>query len=1218
MAKTKKFYFLIVSIVAFAAAIFLEHDVMHNQPETRLVNHFQSYFSYQEKKLNRYMDRMATVIDSGITRKNYISEFSYLLPTLEDEGMGFLVLKQDEIVFWSDNYFAYSPSQYKQIRYEKVLYLPNGIFYAKHLIVNNHQIIGLIHLKNKFPFENQYLKNSFVEPFNLPDDYQISVEYNRNSIPVCDVDQETVFYIRPYGKTRCTKAELYFPGFLYFVGFIFLLLFSRRVMKEHKEIFILKIFTLGGALFSFYWLHVTFGIPVLLNEFSFFGPDYYASSDWIPSLGDFFMLSVLFFFWSINFAKEYVVPVRNNTWLIVSSYIFTALTYLFAGFLISNLILNSNISLKLSRISDIDFYSLAAYFSIAFLLLSSFLINQKIVQISRHFISKQKFLLVFIPLTVLAIFLSAIFRDVTLFILTLFLIASLILFLLRQKHSTLVSLSFIVLFVALYSVFSVFIIYKQLIIRDIQVQKLMAVNLSSEHDPVGEIFLSDIQYRMSTDSTIPELFNPPYDELDGYLSRNYFSGYFSKFDLQITVCTGADSVLVQPDNSLEPCFPFFDHMIAKSGTKLPGCNFYHMNNMNGLVSYFGKLYYPVISDSLGVSIFIELNSKIVSEGIGFPELLMDQSLIKPNKYKEFSYAKYFNNELVNRSGEYLYNSYFLSYDIFPMQNEFQLFRWDGYNHLVYRLGNNNYIVVSNQSLDVLDFLISFPYIFVFYMMFALVIIFVGNATYRKQAIPFDLKFKIQAAIISVVLVSLLVVAAGTLFYNIKEYNNKHRQGLQEKMASISEEIANRLVDHEEVTPDLHAWLLRELHKLSNIFSTDINIYDFNGELLATSRPEIFSKGIISTRINAEAYYQLMENYVANYFHPEHIGSLSYLSAYEPILNSKGNYMGFLNLPYFTREDSLDQEISTFIVAFINLYVLLFLASVIVAVLLANQITRPLSLIRNKLKGIQLGKKSEQINYSAKDEIGALVQEYNKKVDELAESAELLAKTERELAWREMAKQVAHEIKNPLTPMKLHVQYLQRVKKEGMEISDIQFEKVTQTLIEQIDNLSDIATEFSNFAKIPRAKNEIIDLVEKLKTTEELFKANPKNKVTLELNGIRKLQVYADREQLSSAFVNLIKNGLQAIPEDRVGQILIELKLDGENAIVSFTDNGTGIREELRDRMFEPNFTTKTSGMGLGLSIVKNVVDNLKGRIWYDTKMDVGTTFYIEIPIYIEK
>ncbi len=1218
MENIKKYSFLIVSIVVFTAAIFMEHNVMHNQPETRLVSRFQSTFLLQEKKLDQYMAQIVCAIDSNKIEKSYISDFSRFIPTFEQEGLGFLILKHDEIIFWSNNHFGFSPSQYKQIRNEKVLFLPNGIFFAKHLTVKDHQIIGLVHLKNKYPFENKYLINNFVKPFKLPVEYQVSIEETRNSIAINNTNNDLVFYIRPFGKIRCNKSDLYFPAFLYVAGFILLLFYSRRVIKDHKEIFILKMITLGGALFSFYWLHITLGFPSLLKSFSFFGPDYYASSIWIPSLGDFFLLSVLTFFWSINFASDFSIPARKNGWYLTLSFLFSGVLYLFAGYLISNLILNSNISLKLSQISDIDLQSLAAYFAIAFLLFSNFLITQKIVRISKHFIIKKQFLAIFVPLAIFAIVLSAIFRNVYLFMITLFLITSLVLFFMKQRQKNRFPFSSIVLFVALFSIFSVFVIYKQLTIRNSQIQKLMAVTLSSEHDPVGENYLTEIQYRMNTDSVIPSLVNSSYSELEEYLIRNYFSGYFSKFDIQINICTGADSVLVQPDNSLEPCFPFFNEMIAKSGTKLPDCNFYHMNNRNGLVSYFGKLYYPLISDSQGISIFIELNSKIVSEGIGFPELLMDRSLIKPNKYKELSYAKYFNNELVNRNGEYLYNYYFLSYGIPPLQKEFQLFRWDDYNHLVYRLGNSNFIVVSSPSLSIFDFLISFPYIFVFYMMFTLFFLFIGNSAYRKQSATYDLKFKIQAAIISVVFVFLIVVAAGTIFYNIQDYNKKHQSGLREKMRSISEEITVGLVNYEEVTPELHAWLFRELHKLSNIFATDINIYNFNGELMATSRPEMFSKGIISTRMNTEAYYQLMENYVANYFQPEHIGTLSYLSAYEPILNSKGNYMGFLNLPYFTREDSLDQEISTFIVAFINLYVILFLTSVIVAVLISNQITRPLSLIRNKLKGIQLGKKSEQINYNAQDEIGALVKEYNKKVDELAESAERLAKTERELAWREMAKQIAHEIKNPLTPMKLHVQYLQRVKKEGMEISDVQFEKVTQTLIEQIDNLSDIATEFSNFAKIPQAKNEVIDLIDKLKTVVELFEANLGNKISLQLNGVDKLLIYADREQISSAFVNLMKNAIQAIPEDRIGEIIISLEKENNKAIVSVADNGTGIREDLRNHMFEPNFTTKTSGMGLGLSIVKKVVDNLQGRIWYETSMDVGTTFYIEIPIYTEK
>jgi nitrogen fixation/metabolism regulation signal transduction histidine kinase len=389
----------------------------------------------------------------------------------------------------------------------------------------------------------------------------------------------------------------------------------------------------------------------------------------------------------------------------------------------------------------------------------------------------------------------------------------------------------------------------------------------------------------------------------------------------------------------------------------------------------------------------------------------------------------------------------------------------------------------------------------------------------------------------------------------------------------------------------------------------------NGELLASSRPEIFRRGITSERMNSVAFYELSEKYQLNYFHPEKIGNLSYLSAYEPILNNRGDYLGYLNLPYFTREDELKQGISTFIVAFINLYLLLFLASVIVAVFLSNKITLPLSLIREKLKGIQLGKRNEQINYQAEDEIGALIREYNHKVEELAESAELLARSERESAWREMAKQVAHEIKNPLTPMKLNIQYLQRAKEEGREHYDDYFDRVTKNLIEQIDTLSGIATEFSNFAQIPKTKSEVFNLIDVLKNACELFEPNQNLHFAFEMHGLKEVWIFADREQLLRAFLNLVKNAVQAIPPESNGEIGIEVEVQNSVAIISISDNGSGISEEAREHMFEPNFTTKSSGMGLGLSIVKSIVTNFGGKIWYTTQTGEGTTFYIELPVY---
>jgi len=244
-----------------------------------------------------------------------------------------------------------------------------------------------------------------------------------------------------------------------------------------------------------------------------------------------------------------------------------------------------------------------------------------------------------------------------------------------------------------------------------------------------------------------------------------------------------------------------------------------------------------------------------------------------------------------------------------------------------------------------------------------------------------------------------------------------------------------------------------------------------------------------------------------------------------------------------------------------------------------------------------------------------VQEYNHKVEELAESAELLARSERESAWREMAKQVAHEIKNPLTPMKLNIQYLQRAKEDGNEQYDDFFDRVTKNLIEQIDTLSGIATEFSNFAQIPKARNEVFNLIDVLKNVCSLFEPNQNLHIKLELNQLSEVLIFADKEQLSRAFLNLTKNGIQSIPSDQKGNLNIQVKKEGNFATIAFSDNGIGISEEAQQHLFEPNFTTKTSGMGLGLSIVHNIIKTAGGTIGYETSESAGTTFFVQIPLY---
>ena len=1211
----RKYILLFISVLSFLLAIFLENQTLNNHPELKVIQNFQKTLLEQEFKLSMYLTKTELKIIDSLSAENYASTFSELNHLFEDEGLGFLVYKKQKMIYWSDNQFAFQNILNKASVANKLITLPNGIFVAQTRIIGNYKIIGLIHLKNNYSYENQFLENSYIPPFKLPSDYKINISRPTNAVEIHDSKNQYLFTILPSNEEAYSELKLYVPVVFYLLGLVLLLVFIYNKTDRFKgQYLIIKMSFLLVASVLVYLIHIQLKIPEIFNHTGLFSAKYFALSNSLPSLGDLFLLTLLFFYWSLVFAREFSSDQSLSKKLEVPLFGFVGLLYQLIGFMIKELISNSNISYKLNRITDIDQYSVSGYLVIALLLFSVFLIHLKIIQRSENLESKSYFLKLNLLATLVSVALCILFPADWTYMLILFFAVNSLQRLIKKMRINQFSLSYAIIFISLFSIITLMIVYDTVKKHDLAFQKLRATTLGSEQDPIAEVLLSRMQPKFDVDSIILERLTPPYIGLEDYLTRAYFSGYFRKYETRFYECTSIDSILIDEER-IEPCFPFFDNMIEKSGVKIPGSNFYFMNNFNGRVSYLGKLHFPNWNTPNGTSIFIEINSKTISEGIGFPELLLDRSLVKPFRYKYLSFAKYFENELVNFSGDYPYNLNLQAYHINTNFPEFQLLKWDGYDHLIYNVDSKNHIIVSNRSLTFIDYLISFPYVFVFYFAFILIIILIRNSSINELIIPKDLRFRIQGSIISVVLISHLFVATGTIYYNIKEYRARHQTDLQEKIKSISEEIKDRLAYATTINPELQQWLYSELNKLSNVFRTDINIYDLNGMLLSTSRPEIFDKGVTSDRMNSKAFYEMSERFQLKYFQPEEIGTLSYLSAYEPIINSRGDYLGYLNLPYFTREDDLKQGISTFIVAFINLYLILFLASVIIAVFLSNKITQPLSLIREKLRGIQLGKKNEHINYQAEDEIGALVQEYNHKVDDLVESAELLARSERESAWREMAKQIAHEIKNPLTPMKLNIQYLQRAKEEGNEHYDDFFKRVTKNLIEQIDTLSGIATEFSNFAQIPKAKNEIFNLIEVVQNVCSLFEPNQNLHFTLEMNDLEEVRVFIDKEQFSRAFLNLVKNGIQSIPTDQKGEIKITVETNELVALIKVGDNGTGISQEAQENLFQPNFTTKTSGMGLGLSIVKNIVANFGGKIWYTTEIDEGTTFYVEIPLF---
>jgi len=272
------------------------------------------------------------------------------------------------------------------------------------------------------------------------------------------------------------------------------------------------------------------------------------------------------------------------------------------------------------------------------------------------------------------------------------------------------------------------------------------------------------------------------------------------------------------------------------------------------------------------------------------------------------------------------------------------------------------------------------------------------------------------------------------------------------------------------------------------------------------------------------------------------------------------------------------------------------------------------MLSSRLASVELGKKSEHLSYNGSDEVGDLVRQYNRMVDELEQSAQKLANSEREYAWREMAKQIAHEIKNPLTPMKLNVQQLLKSWTDGVPGFEKKLERFTRNQIEYIDNLSSIASAFSSFAKIPEANPVALDLLEQIRITLELFKNSENITFRVGPPQAENIIINADKEQINSIFSNLIKNGIQSIPSGQQGIIKVQIEKQNGKVLITLSDNGSGIPESLKPKMFTPNFTTKSSGTGLGLSIVKRYVENAGGRIWFESETDKGTLFFIEFPL----
>ena len=482
--------------------------------------------------------------------------------------------------------------------------------------------------------------------------------------------------------------------------------------------------------------------------------------------------------------------------------------------------------------------------------------------------------------------------------------------------------------------------------------------------------------------------------------------------------------------------------------------------------------------------------------------------------------------------------------------------------------------------------------------------------------------RLSTRITYIILTPVLAVFIYMFFMSISyvhtNYEQRQRRGLRTRSEYIQSYLRSLYYWDVALTKAQAQGLSIDLHDLGYDMIQDIHVYGLNGELIASSSPALFNSGVLSRRMAPEAIFS--EEHTAVCY--EQIASHPYLVSYVPFHNGSFVTIGYIAVPYFMSEQTRNAEVDKLLARLLPPYLIVLILALVFSFASAKSMTSPISMLTDKMRHFEIGAQNNHIDYPYHDELGALVERYNVLVDRVEESAEKLANAEREGAWRTMARQIAHEINNPLTPMKLSVQKLQRL--HGTEQYDPYFRKAAPMLISEIDNLAHIAQSFSTFAKQPEVVTAEVDIAAKLSNVITLQRANDEQVPVRYVGPDSGVKVYADPEQVSQVFVNIIRNAIQAISDSRPTQgegrepdviVVLNAAYSKEEVQISISDNGPGIPKEIQASIFRPNFTTKSNGNGLGLAISKNIVEGTGGHIDFETS-DKGTTFYVYFKVAI--
>jgi two-component system nitrogen regulation sensor histidine kinase NtrY len=1231
-----RFLLLILGACCIVTAVSLRHSITKKELLRHEAASLQASLAEKERTVYEFLSNKEELKNARQFHKNEELALAFVAK-YRDQGIDLLTYESDELVFWSSvKAIPGNPDLINEG--SSFLQFGNGWYEVIKKTIDDETIFFLIQVETQYAIQNQYLENG-ISKYLLDNNSLTRATFSDYEVhPIVNLNGKVLFEVKlkqGYSKSIYASVEIW----LWVIGlFSFCLFFNsfcswlakRGNLLPATALIALFFLTIRITDLEYGWFNQQF-------ELSIFNPSVYAESFFLPSLGD-LLLNVIAISWVVLFVFTYAAKYTIPNWLSRSKVggmvfqfslliIFGLLAFLFDQIFLG-LIENSKIDFDITDVINLGWISWVSIVILCLVWFNIYIIASVFMQVSLQLnVTNRERLLLFFSVF-LAYFLFRLQAGFTSF----FVLYAFFIFIIGWNfyiRGNRFSISvFATLFFCLASISSLK--YQQFIDDKEKTNRIAIGQKLVEPDDISVIStIENLENGILSNNFVLNYFKQPALNsvlgLKKNIDKQYLDDFLPRFEYNIFVYNSLDS-----STALQETLPlsYFKNLVQAGSIKISESNFfYRLNDTFGFQNYFGIIPIYEAGRNLG-TLVIELKSQSYNYKGQLPAILVDKLIKNDNDYNNYSIAFYKDGKLESQSGKYTYKISSAEYTSRLAKTYFYS-DTSNYSHLVYSPVKSKVVVISKEKVSSIMLLATLSFFFLVFIIFSVILYtliwllknideswggwFNINRSLMINANKILYKTRIQLSIVLSVVATLLIVGWATYFYISKEYRVQQDDFIKDKIRKVQQSYEKQIAVGG--IPRVSDDSINDFNQFADINAAYLNLFNTDGVLIYTSLPKMFDLGIISKRMGPLAFINLSKLQKSEFVNSgERIGSFMYSAAYAPIRNAQNQTVAYIGVPYYANEADYQNKIGIFINTLINIYALVFVGIGILAVFLANQITSPLTFIQESIRKTKLGQKNQPIQWSRHDEIGSLIREYNKMIAALEESAAKLARSERESAWREMAKQVAHEIKNPLTPLKLGVQLLEKSWKEKDPNFESKFERFNKSFIEQIDSLSTIASEFSNFAKMPDTKLEKLSLLPIISKASEVFIDNEEVEIYILNHAKGELSIQGDKDQLLRIFNNLLKNAIEASRDNLKSLIKITITNDKQQVYIEVEDNGKGIDELLRTKIFVPNFTTKSSGTGLGLAFVKQAVENAGGSISFKSFLNVGTTFYLTFPL----